>query len=134
MIQVLEESKEDIVAFRISGKVDKNDYQVMLPVLEEKIRQHGKVRVYAEMQDVEEYSLEALWDEIRYDISHATDFSRVAIVGGRRWTNWLTNLAKPFTSAEVKYYDFSDRSKAWSWIHEGAPLPGDRGQNPQHPS
>jgi hypothetical protein len=33
MLQLLEDSKEDIVAFRLSGDVDKRDYDVMLPIL-----------------------------------------------------------------------------------------------------
>ncbi|MDX5422387.1 MAG: STAS/SEC14 domain-containing protein [Hymenobacteraceae bacterium] len=117
MLQLLEESRGDLVAFRISANVDKQDYDVMLPLLEERIRQHGKIRVYAEVQEVEDYSLRALWEDIKFDIRHATDFSRVAIVGDKNWIDWLTVMAKPFTTAEVKYFDFSQRQLAWEWIH-----------------
>ena len=119
MLQLLEESKGDLVALRISGNVDKNDYNVMLPVLEEKIKQHGKIRVYAEVQDVEAYSLRALYEDIKFDIKHAAHFSRAAIVGDRAWIDWLTVMAQPFTTANVKYFDFSQRDAAWEWIHEG---------------
>lgn len=134
MIQLLEETQDDLVAFRISGNVDKNDYTVMLPVLEEKIQQHGKIRVYAEVQDVEAYSLRALYEDIKFDIKHAADFSRAAIVGDRTWIDWLTTAAQPFTTANVKYFDFSQRSEAWAWVHEGRPLPGDRSPSPQTPA
>ena len=117
MIQLLEESKDDLVAFRISGNVDKNDYDVMLPVLEERIKQHGKIRVYAEVWDVEDFSFKALWDEIRFDFKHAADFSRVAIVSNQTWMDWLTLAAKPFTTAEVKFFEFEKRDQAWAWIH-----------------
>ncbi len=105
------------MAFRISGNVDRNDYDVMLPVLEERIKQHGKIRVYAEVQDVEEYTLKALWDDIKFDLKHAADFSKAALVGDRKWIDWLSTMAKPFTSAEVRYFDFSQREQAWEWIH-----------------
>ncbi|GAB3828082.1 SpoIIAA family protein [Pontibacter rugosus] len=117
MLQLLEDSKEDLVAFRISATVDKQDYDVMLPLLKERIKQHGKVKVYAEVQDVQEYSLKALRDEVKFDLQHASDFSRVAIVGDQKWLEWLSTMAKPFTTAEVKYFDFSQRSQAWEWIH-----------------
>lgn len=116
MIQVLEESKDDLVAFRISGHIDKRDYEIMLPLLEEKIKQHGKIRVYAEVYEVEDYSLKALWEDIKFDFKHASDFSRAAVVGDRKWLDWLTMIAKPFTSAEVKYFDFTQRDQAWAWI------------------
>ena len=117
MIQLLEEAKDDLVAFRITGHVDKRDYDVMLPLLDERIKQHGKIRVYAEVQFVEDFSIRALWEDIRYDFTHAADFSRVAIVGDQKWLDWVTLAAKPFTTAEVKYFDFSQREQAWAWIH-----------------
>ncbi|GAA4444792.1 STAS/SEC14 domain-containing protein [Pontibacter saemangeumensis] len=124
MLQLLEESRGDLVAFRISGDVDKQDYNVMLPVLEERIRQHGKIRVYAEVQDVEAFSLRALYEDIKFDIAHATNFSRVAIVGDRSWIDWLTVMASPFTTANVKYFDFSQREAAWEWVHDGLNIDG----------
>ncbi|MFD2513326.1 STAS/SEC14 domain-containing protein [Pontibacter locisalis] len=117
MIQLLEESKEDLVAFRISVDVDKSDYEVMLPLLEERIKQHGKIRVYAEIYDVKAFTLAALWEEIKFDFTHAADFTRVAIVGDQTWTDVISVLAKPFTTAEVKHYDFNQRQQAWEWIN-----------------
>lgn len=116
MLQLLEESKGDLVAIRISGHVDKSDYAVMLPVLEEKIKQHSKIKVYAELQDVETYSLEALWEDVKFDIRHAADFKKAAIVGDQKWLDMLTIVASPFTSAQVKYFDFKEREQAMEWV------------------
>ena len=116
MIQLLEESEGNLVAFRISGNVNKNDYSVMLPVLEERIRQHGKVRVYAELMDVEAYSLRALYEDIKFDIKHASDFSKIALVGDSDWISWVATAARPFTTATIKYFDFRQREAAWAWI------------------
>ncbi|RDV16974.1 STAS/SEC14 domain-containing protein [Pontibacter diazotrophicus] len=134
MLQILEESQGDLVAFRISGNVDKNDYDVMLPVLEDKIQKHGKIKVYAEVQDVEAYSLRALYEDIKFDLKHASDFSKAAIVGDQDWMDWLAKAARPFTTAEVKYFNFSQRKEAWLWIHEGNPPAGDRAPSPKSPA
>ena len=117
MIQLLDDSKNDLVAFRISGHVDKRDYDVMLPVLEERIKQYGKIRVFAELQDVEDFSVRALWEDMKFDFKHAFDFSRVALLGDQKWLDWLAVASRPFTSAEVKYFDFTDRDQAWAWIN-----------------
>lgn len=116
MIQLLEQSKDDLVAFSISGNVSRSDYNVMPPLLEERIKQHGKIRVYAEVQDVEEYTLQALWEDIKFDMKHATDFSKAALVGDQKWIDWLTTMAKPFTTAKLRYFDYSERTQAWEWI------------------
>ncbi|WP_018477030.1 SpoIIAA family protein [Pontibacter roseus] len=116
MLQLLEESKDDLVAMRLIGNVDKHDYQVMLPILEEKIKQHGKIRVYAELQDVEDLSMRALWEDLKFDFRHAADFSRAAIVGDRKWLDWLTVMASPFTTAKMKYFEYTDRDQALAWV------------------
>lgn len=104
------------MAFSISGNVSRSDYNVMPPLLEERIKQHGKIRVYAEVQDVEEYTLQALWEDIKFDMKHATDFSKAALVGDQKWIDWLTTMAKPFTTAKLRYFDYSERTQAWEWI------------------
>ena len=116
MLQLLEESKEDLVALRLTGSIDKYDYDMMLPILEEKIKQYGKVRVYAELQDAEELSLQALWEDLKFDFKHARDFNRVAIVGNRKWLDWLTVMASPFTTAKLKYFEHIDRDEALDWV------------------
>lgn len=105
-----------MVAFRLAGSIDRHDYDVMLPILEEKIKQYGKIRVYAELQDAEEISLQALWEDLKFDFRHAADFKKVALVGNRKWLDWLTVMASPFTTAKVKHFEVPDRDKALEWV------------------
>ncbi len=116
MLELLEESKGDLVAFRISGHVDKNDYDIMLPILEEKIKMYGKINVYAEMQEVEDFTLKALWEDLKFDFRHASDFSKAALVGEQKWLDWLIVAASPFTSATVKHFTLEQRQQALDWI------------------
>ncbi len=116
MLQLLEQSKGDLVAFQLSGQVDKRDYDVMLPLLEEKIKQYGKINIYAEVQEIEDMSLQALWEDIRFDFRHAADFKKAAIVGDKKWLDWLTVLATPFTTAKIKYFEPIERTAALQWI------------------
>ncbi|MBF8961768.1 STAS/SEC14 domain-containing protein [Pontibacter sp. FD36] len=116
MLQLLEESRDELVAFRLAGSIDRHDYDVMLPILEEKIKQYGKIRVYAELQDAEEISLQALWEDLKFDFRHAADFKKVALVGNRKWLDWLTVMASPFTTAKVKHFEVPDRDKALEWV------------------
>jgi len=116
MLQLLEESKGDLVALRISGHVDINDYDVMLPVLEEKIKQYGKISVYAELQELEDISFKALWQDLKFDFKHASDFKKAALVGEQKWLDWLTIAASPFTTAKVKHFTLEQRQQALDWV------------------
>ncbi|TXK33241.1 STAS/SEC14 domain-containing protein [Pontibacter qinzhouensis] len=118
MLQVLEESRGDLFAVQLSGHIDKQDYNIMLPMLEEKIKQHGKIDVLAEVADLKDVSLEALWEEIKFDFRHAADFRKVAVVGEPKWLDWLTLAASPFTTAKIKHFPPQQRLDALNWIKE----------------
>ena len=45
---------------------------------------------------------------------------RIAFVGERRWQKWVAVICKPFTKAEVKYFDASEIETAWAWVREAS--------------
>ncbi len=100
----------------LSGHVDRRDYDKMLPTLEAKIKQYGKLNLYAEVHQVEEYTLRALWEDLKFDVRHLTDFRRVAIVGDKKWMHWATGMAAAFTTAELKYFEPGQKVQALNWL------------------
>jgi hypothetical protein len=120
MIKILSQSTEKILAIQLSGELLHQDYQQFVPILEKRIEEHGSVRCYIEMIDFQGIELRALWDEIKFDVRHARQIERCAIVGDRDWESWMTKMSRPiFSSAEERFYQLAERSHAWEWINEG---------------
>ncbi len=44
---------------------------------------------------------------------------RIAIVGDKAWEKVMATLCKPFTKADVQYYDVADMELARAWLREG---------------
>lgn len=99
-------------------KLDGADYERLQPIVEGIIERHGKIRWYFEMNDFDGWTLDALWKDAKLSFQHAGDFERIAIVGRKDWMDWMTQLMKPFTSAEVKYFELEDREAAMAWIEK----------------
>ena len=118
MFKYLKEHSAHLIAVKVIGKLEKADYDSLIPEAEEKISRYGKVNVYWEMEDFEGWSPSGLWPEIKFDIKHLNDINKVAIVGDMKWEEWITNLAKPFTSAEIKFFELSQREQAMMWVNE----------------
>lgn len=116
MIQLLPSPKENIVALKVSGKLTKADYDHVLPILETKILQFGKIRLYAEVENLELPSLNALWQDLKFDVKHYNDFSHVAVVGEPEWLSALTKLASPLVPAEVRVFKKGESSDALNWL------------------
>jgi SpoIIAA-like len=120
MIEILDQSTRDVFAMRVSGKILHQDYQHFVPSVEKRIEEHGSVRCYIEMFEFHGIELRALWDEIKFDVRHARQIERCALVGDRAWQSWMTDFSRPiFSRAELRFFHVADRDKAWEWINEG---------------
>ncbi len=130
MIEVLSHNSGKVFGMKVSGKLLHQDYQVFVPMLEKLIAKHGGVRCLIEMTDLQGIGLRALWDEIKFDVRHAHQIERCAVVGDRACEEWMTKLSRPiFRNAEIRFFPPAEREQAWEWIEEG--LPGQPHSSPQ---
>lgn len=120
MIEKLKESSENVVGFRMNGKLTDADYKAMGPEFEDGIKRYGKIRLLWLLEDFHGWEPKAAWDDYEYWRKYGKDIERVAIVGNKRWEDWMTKLAKLFMKGEVKYFDDSQLDDAWAWVREGA--------------
>ena len=120
MIEKLSESSGRIIGFVLSGKLHHEDYQTFVPHVEEAIKRAGKVRLLACFREFRGWDTHAGWDDMRFAVKHYNDLDRIALVGDRKWEEWMAKICKPFTAAKVKYFDAPDIQKAWEWLQEGS--------------
>lgn len=111
----------NVVAITIDGKLKAKHYDAFIPMLESAIERHGKIRILLELYDFQGWSAGALWDDVKFDVNHFRDIERVAIVGDSAWERGMALICKPFTAAEVRYFDHDDSNEAYAWIQEGTP-------------
>lgn len=99
-----------------TGTITKEDMEKVLPILKEKTQRFKKVRWYYQMEDFHGWTPRAFWEDIRFDVKHANDFDKVAMIGEKKWEECMTDLIRPFTPAEAKYFDTSQKGEAMQWI------------------
>lgn len=116
MYKILSESREDLVAIQVNDKIEAEDFKTLRPFLEGRIRIFGKLRLYWEMRDFEGWTLDGFWADAGFDSKHKDDFTSIAMVGDKKWQEWMTKLMEPFISAEVKYFDLDEIGEALEWI------------------
>ena len=123
MFQVIEDlSSEGVVALRVEGRLFHDDYVELVPKLEQEIARHGALRCLVDLTGLAGFELRAVWDEVRFDLKHARDVSRCAVIGDRSWERWATLAARPiFYKAEVRFFTPDQRDEAVAWLREGLP-------------
>jgi hypothetical protein len=122
MLGVHEEADGKILMVRMSGKLTKEDCQHFLPDVERLIDKLGTIRVLCQMHDFHGWQLGALWEDVKFDIRHFGDIERLAIVGQRNWQAIMAVFCKPFTRAQVRYFEQREFDQAEEWIRADLPL------------
>ena len=111
-------TENNIIYTIAEEKLTDEDYDQLIPLLQEKIRAYGKIRWYFEMNAFEGWSLSAMWRDIKFDFSNTENLERIAMVGDKQWEKQLTQLMKPFTGADIKYFSREERQVAKNWLKE----------------
>ena len=99
-----------------TGKLTKEFYEAFVPVIEEQIKQFGKLRLLFIMHDFHGWTAGALWEDMKFDMKHWNDIERLAIVGESKWEKGMATFCKPFTKAKVQYFDHAQLEEAKAWI------------------
>jgi len=115
-VEVLEEGSGRIAHVRMSGRLSKEDYQRYLSELERLIRQHGKIRVLAEIDDYRGLEMGAWWEDTRFALHHARDIERVAVVGGPQWWEAMGKFASALGVIQVRRFEQGQEAEARQWI------------------
>lgn len=118
MIEILSGLPAHTVGFKLSGKLHDEDYKKFVPLVEAEIAKDGKVNLLSQFHDFHGWDARALWDDIKFSATHCTKIKRIALVGDKTWEKWMAKICKPFTMAEIKYFDGSEVDAAKTWLAE----------------
>ena len=118
MHEILPETEGAFVAVRVTDRIDAEDFKAIASTLERAIGEHGKARLFWEMRDFHGWTASGLWADTKFDLRHANGFSRISMVGEANWHEWMTKLMKPFTSAELKYFEIQHRDSGMAWAEK----------------
>ncbi|WP_047420379.1 STAS/SEC14 domain-containing protein [Cellulophaga sp. Hel_I_12] len=118
MLQIIELTNDNVIASKAYGKLRKEDIEKIHPLIHAILDKGMKVRWYFEMDNFTGWDLPGLWEDLKMDTAHAKDYEKIAMVGDKKWQEWITQFMKPFTNAEIRYFDLADNKKAKEWIEK----------------
>ena len=119
MIEKLDRGTGKIIGFKMSGKLHDEDYKHFVPLVDKAIAEEGKVRLLAQFHDFHGWDMHALWDDTKFSTTHCTKIEKIALVGEKKWEEYMAKVCKPFTMAKIEYFDVSRIEDARKWLSEG---------------
>ena len=116
--EITESAIGNLVEVHATGKLTSEAYESFVPMTEEKIKEHGKIRILFIMHDFHGWTAGAAWEDFKFDLKHFNHIEKLAIVGETKWDKGMSMFCRPFTTAKIKYFDQTDLEKAREWIEE----------------
>jgi hypothetical protein len=119
MIEPIPLPADNVVGFRIDGKIVADDISRVVDVIERRLGRHSKLRVYAEVERLTGMSAGAFIKDIGFSLRHLKHFEREAIVSDTAWLKKLANIGdRMFPGIEVRHFSRSEKDDALEWIIE----------------
>ena len=119
MFTIIPINTNHVIAFKASGTLTDADYQEFLPKLEEMIKSEGPLAVYVDMTDFEGWEAKAAWDDFKFGLHHTFDFTRMAVVGDKKWLNGMMKIASIFFKGQVRVFASNASQQAMDWLLAG---------------
>jgi hypothetical protein len=105
-----------LLEVQASGKLTHDDYQHFVPEFDRLFKEHGKLRMLFQMVDFHGWQMSAIWDDIKFDVTHFKDIDRLAMVGDKKWEQGMSVFCRPFTTAKIRYFDQAAIEEARQWL------------------
>jgi len=116
VITKLDGNAGNVLGFKISGTVKKDDYAVLVPEVEALVAKEDDIRLLMEMTEFKWEAIGAWGADIKFGRDYHKRIARMAIVGDKRWEKWLTKVAAPFYAGDAKFFTSTDVDAAWAWM------------------
>jgi len=120
MIRELAESKENVLAFEITGKVSEEEEKVWIERFYKVLEEHDKVSVLLILGENASWGTKAGYEDIKWLISHMKRFDKIAIVTDSTIWKWLIALDSQFAKLVgigEKHFESSEVKEALEWVN-----------------
>lgn len=118
MFKILNLTDKNLIAIKVDGKVRQEDYQMITPLINGRVKEYGKIRMYIEIENINGVEAAALKEDFKTYIKHFNHMEKIAVIGKTKWEKLWSKVASPFVSGELKYYSHEEITDAVKWILE----------------
>lgn len=119
MIEVLP-SPGPLVSIRVSGKVDKAEWEQVTATVREALSKHDRIAVYAELSELDALTAGAAFEDAKFALKNFGSrdrFTRVAVTVEEGWISTLTEWSEKLVpDLETQVFHPGQEEEALQWV------------------
>jgi hypothetical protein len=110
---------DNVLWVKVNGKLTKEEYADLVPSWEAMMARYGNLRLLFQMEPgFEGWEPMAAWDDMKFSVSHRNEMDRVAVVGAKKWHEFVAKLGSLMVNSQVRYFEETQLDEAQRWLRE----------------
>jgi len=122
MHEILDLPDSNIAGIGLSDTLTEDDFDTIVPHLKDLFEDHLTTRVLFVLDDVDAWEPDEKWSDWAFDVRHAQEVDKIAVVGDDPWDQWIEKMEFLFPGAQIRVGD--DKDEALEWIRDEMAVPG----------
>jgi len=118
MIELIENQKEDIVAFRMDGTASEADLKPLFVCMSTKLQAYGSLKLLIEYVDSGGFSMDTLVEDLNHQLGNWSSCCKVAIVTFNEWLSQAQQLSSQLEETSLKSFTYAEQLEARQWIEQ----------------
>ncbi|UCD65960.1 MAG: STAS/SEC14 domain-containing protein [Deltaproteobacteria bacterium] len=122
MLEMVDVGDENIIAYRLGGKITEEEMTSVLSIFREKIDKGEKLNVYQEVLSIGGAEFDAMiekfkfFKQVGFNFSH---FSKIAVVTQSKWLHKIVDLEdKIFRNTDMRGFPVEEKDKAIEFLKD----------------
>jgi hypothetical protein len=109
---VIQEEK-GLLKANVYAELTLADYRELEQAIIKSLKAQHKLNLLLDLRNMAGFTLDVVWEDIKFTRSHPHGFARIAVITDDQWTPWLSWLGTAFTDADTE--TFTDPAAAETW-------------------
>lgn len=106
--------QKNLISIAVLGEFTLADFKQFEESVLHGIQIEGHVDLLIDLRDMVSYTVDVMWEELKFTRAHEREFNKIAVVTENQWLTWTAWLQRFFVNADIEV--FSDYDAATGWM------------------
>ncbi|HTS54995.1 MAG TPA: STAS/SEC14 domain-containing protein [Burkholderiales bacterium] len=102
-----------LIVVGVFGELTLADYRRFEHEVVDQLQKAGRFDLLIDLRDMLGYTVDVVWEDIKFARSHSHDVGRIALLSDAQWVAWSAWLSQLFVDAEIRVFDDETLARAW---------------------
>jgi hypothetical protein len=104
---------KNVITLSVLGEFTVADFKQFEEHILYGLKFQGPINLLIDLRDMIGYTVDVVWEELKFTRQHQWEFAKVAIVTADQWVTWSAWIQRLFVECEIEVFADYDEAQAW---------------------